>query len=215
MKIVRLTALAGALSAGMLSGLHAGAQTGSGANPVLMNTCLITARFTQLVDFYRHVLGISPRIVAGNYAEFPTGAGVLAIFSAEAQEKYIPGSAEPASNKSAILEFKVANVDAEFARLQAVVKTWVKKPSTQPWGTRSFYFRDPDGNLIDFYTPVNIAPPQRERLGADSQIDDDFPWTSRSRKLSTEGADSLPIQKQASQADQCFVRFALLIWGIF
>jgi catechol 2,3-dioxygenase-like lactoylglutathione lyase family enzyme len=22
------------------------------------------------------------------------------------------------------------------------------------WGTRSFYFRDPDGNLIDFYAPV-------------------------------------------------------------
>lgn len=23
-----------------------------------------------------------------------------------------------------------------------------------PWGTRSIYFRDPDGNLVDFYSPV-------------------------------------------------------------
>lgn len=154
MKILRLTALAGVLSVGTWSGLHAGAQSASVASPVLEHTCLITARFAQLVDFYQHVLEISPRIVNGNYAEFATGAGVLAIFSAEAQEQYIPGSTEPASNKSSILEFKVANVDEEFARLQSVVKTWVKKPSTQPWGTRSFYFRDPDGNLIDFYAPV-------------------------------------------------------------
>jgi catechol 2,3-dioxygenase-like lactoylglutathione lyase family enzyme len=26
--------------------------------------------------------------------------------------------------------------------------------AVQPWGTRSFYFRDPDGNLIDLYAPV-------------------------------------------------------------
>lgn len=90
----------------------------------------------------------------GRYAEFPTGTGVLAIFSAEAQEKYIPGSAEPANNKSSILEFKVADVDEEYTRLQAFVKTWVKPPTNQPWGTRSFYSRDPDGNLVDFYARV-------------------------------------------------------------
>jgi catechol 2,3-dioxygenase-like lactoylglutathione lyase family enzyme len=118
--------------------------------------CLITGKFTQLVDFYQNVLGISPRVGNGDYAEFPTGAGVLAIFAAEAQERYIPGSARPASNKSAILEFKVANVDGEFMRLHQFVKDWVKAPTNQPWGTRSFYFRDPDGNLIDFYAPPKM-----------------------------------------------------------
>jgi uncharacterized glyoxalase superfamily protein PhnB len=88
------------------------------------------------------------------YAEFHTGAGVLAIFSAEAQEKYIPGAAEPANNRSAILEFRVANVDAEYVRLQSLVQTWVKAPTNQPWGTRSVYFRDPEGNLVDFYSPA-------------------------------------------------------------
>jgi uncharacterized glyoxalase superfamily protein PhnB len=88
------------------------------------------------------------------YAEFHTGAAVLAIFSAEAQQKYIPGSAEPAKNRSSILEFRVANVDAEYVRLQSFVETWVKPPTNQPWGTRSVYFRDPDGNLVDFYSPV-------------------------------------------------------------
>ena len=124
------------------------------AKPVLVHTCLISNRFRELVDFYQRVLGITPQVVNGDYAEFPTGAGVLAIFSAEAQERYIPGAAQPASNKSAILEFKVADVDGEFVRLQPLVKSWVKRPSTQPWGTRSFYFRDPDGNLVDFYSPA-------------------------------------------------------------
>jgi uncharacterized glyoxalase superfamily protein PhnB len=76
---------------------------------------------------------------------------VLAIFSAQAQEEYIPGSAEAGKNRSIILQFKVANVDEEYRRLKNIVKSWVKPPSTQPWGTRSIYFRDPDGNLVDFY----------------------------------------------------------------
>jgi len=138
-----------------MMGAHGGNVQDAGAlQPVLINTCLITANFTQLVDFYQHVLGIAPRMSNGDYAEFPTNAGVLAIFTAEAQERYIPGSALPASNKSAILEFKVANVDVEFMRLHNFVKNWVKPPTNQPWGTRSFYFRDPDGNLIDFYAPA-------------------------------------------------------------
>jgi catechol 2,3-dioxygenase-like lactoylglutathione lyase family enzyme len=142
------------LSAALFRASWSHAQSNDAPKPVLVNTCLITANFTQLVDFYEHVLGISPQVSNGVYAEFPTSAGVLAIFSAEAQEKYIPGSAAPANNRSSILEFRVSNVDAEYARLQSLVKTWVRPPSNQPWGTRSFYFRDPDGNLVDFYARV-------------------------------------------------------------
>ena len=122
-------------------------------SPVLMNTCLITTNVSRLVNFYENVLGIKAQWSGDQYAEFHTGVGVIAIFSADAQEKYIPGSAEPASNRSSILEFKVADVDHEYSRLQPLVTAWVKKPTTQPWGTRSIYFRDPDGNLVDFYTP--------------------------------------------------------------
>jgi catechol 2,3-dioxygenase-like lactoylglutathione lyase family enzyme len=119
-----------------------------------MHTCLITDNVTQLVQFYESVLALKAQRSGEDYSEFRTGAGVLAIFSASAQEKYIPGSAEAAKNKSAILEFSVVDVDKEYIRLQGIVKTWVKPPTTQPWGTRSIYFRDPDGNLVDFYTPV-------------------------------------------------------------
>jgi uncharacterized glyoxalase superfamily protein PhnB len=65
-----------------------------------------------------------------------------------------PKSASPASNRSVILEFQVDDVDSEYERLRGVGFEWVKPPTTQPWGNRSIYFRDPDGNLVNFYTRV-------------------------------------------------------------
>jgi catechol 2,3-dioxygenase-like lactoylglutathione lyase family enzyme len=124
------------------------------APPSLIYTCLITNEMKQLTDFYEGVLQIKPHASGDRYVEFPTNAGTLAIFAADAQEKYIPGSAQAGQNKSAILEFHVANVDQEYSRLQGIVKIWVKPPTTQPWGSRSIYFRDPDGNLVDFFTRV-------------------------------------------------------------
>jgi catechol 2,3-dioxygenase-like lactoylglutathione lyase family enzyme len=121
--------------------------------PMLSKTCLITNNVQRLVDFYEPILQLKANWSGKDYAEFSMGNLVLAIFSAEAQEGYIPGVSVAANNKSMVLEFKVADVDREYRRLGSLVKTWVKPPTTQPWGTRSIYFRDPDGNLVDFYTP--------------------------------------------------------------
>jgi catechol 2,3-dioxygenase-like lactoylglutathione lyase family enzyme len=126
----------------------------AGWTPELVHTCLITPNVEQLVNFYEPVLALRAKRSGADYAEFQTAVGVLAIFSAAAQEKYIPGSAEGAANNGVVLEFRVTDVDKEYRRLQGLVKTWVKAPSTQPWGTRSIYFRDPDGNLVDFFAPA-------------------------------------------------------------
>jgi hypothetical protein len=80
-------------------------------SPVLINTCLITDHVNQLVQFYSNVLKIRAQRTGNTYAEFHTGVGVLAIFSSEAQENYIPHSAKPVANKSLILEFRVEDRD--------------------------------------------------------------------------------------------------------
>jgi uncharacterized glyoxalase superfamily protein PhnB len=116
------------------------------------------------VAFYTQILSVPAKTVGNQYAEFHTSVGVLAIFSSEAQEKYIPHSSEPGINRSVILEFEVADVDKEFQRLQGLVKDWVKPPTNQPWGTRSFYFRDPDGDLVDFFTPA--VPDKENKKGS-------------------------------------------------
>jgi uncharacterized glyoxalase superfamily protein PhnB len=138
------------LSPGTAQSRDKGADPGQA--PALVNTCLITKNVKALVKFYATILKRDAQMSSEDYAEFHTDVGVLAIFSTEAQERYIPGAATAANNKSIILEFRVADVDGEYRRLQDVVKIWVKPPTTQPWGTRSIYFRDPDGNLVDFYS---------------------------------------------------------------
>jgi len=64
------------------------------------------------------------------------------------------GSARPADNHTAIIEFLVDDVDAEYDKLKQLVSDFVNKPTTMPWGNRSLLFRDPDGNLVNFFTPV-------------------------------------------------------------
>jgi catechol 2,3-dioxygenase-like lactoylglutathione lyase family enzyme len=135
------------------------AQSNQNRPPVLATTCLITNDVKRLTAFYQHILDTKPNVTGENYVEFRTGAGILAIFAADAQEKYIPGSAKAGQNSSAVLEFRVDDVDAQYAALHDFVKTWVKPPTNQPWGTRSIYFRDPDGNLIDFFAPVGTGSP--------------------------------------------------------
>lgn len=155
--MTKRTCLAAALLAALVPTGIRDTKTAAQETPpaaVLVNTCLITSDAHRLVVFYEQVLRTQAKWSGPDYAEFPTGAGVLAIFSARAQEAYIPGSAEPAANRSVILEFRVTDPDAEYERLRGFVKTWVKPPTTQPWGTRSIYFRDPDGNLVDLFRPA-------------------------------------------------------------
>ena len=101
-------------------------------SPRLVNTCLITNHVKRLVEFYEPVLALKAKKTGEEYAEFPTGVGVLAIFSKDAQEKYIPGSAKAAKNRSVVPQFRVSDVDQEYRRLQSLVKSWVKAPTSQP-----------------------------------------------------------------------------------
>jgi len=59
---------------------------------------------------------------------------------------------EPGHNESVIIEFLVADVDAEFARLREALDDIVLEPATMPWGNRSAMFRDPDGNLVNLFS---------------------------------------------------------------
>jgi hypothetical protein len=45
--------------------------------------------------------------------------------------------------------------------LASFVKAFVKEPTTMPWGNRSLLFRDPDGNLVNFFAPVTPAAIQK------------------------------------------------------
>ena len=110
-----------------------------------------------MVAFYHRITGITPEIKSEDYVELPTSAGTLAIGSQRSMDMYGAGATTPAANRSAIVEFEVEDVDKEHARLAGVIDKCVLEPTTQPWGNRSMLFRDPDGNLINFFAPVRRA----------------------------------------------------------
>jgi predicted enzyme related to lactoylglutathione lyase len=119
-----------------------------------MSTRIITADVRRLVEFYEMVTGISA--VWGNelFAEIPTPVGTLALGSDKTVPLFGEGSAEPAANRSAIVEFIVEDVDAEYQRLRDHLADVVTVPTTMPWGNRALLFRDPDGNLVNLFTPI-------------------------------------------------------------
>jgi catechol 2,3-dioxygenase-like lactoylglutathione lyase family enzyme len=68
------------------------------------------------------------------------------------------------ANNSAIVEFLVDDTEAVYRRLVAVFGNdldVVQPPTMMPWGNLSVLIRDPDGALINLYTPVT---PQGQRL---------------------------------------------------
>ena len=119
-----------------------------------VSTRVITADVHRLVAFYEKVTGASA--VWGNelFAEIPTPVGTLAIGSEKTVPVFGEGSAEPAANRSAIVEFLVDDVDADYERLRGFLADVVTEPTTMPWGNRALLFRDPDGNLVNLFTPV-------------------------------------------------------------
>jgi predicted enzyme related to lactoylglutathione lyase len=56
-----------------------------------------------------------------------------------------------------IIEFLVDDVDQAYRDLDGVTGQVVQQPTTMPWGNRSLLVRDPDGNLVNFFTPVTPA----------------------------------------------------------
>lgn len=118
------------------------------------NVRIITDDVPALTHFYHTVLGIKPVAYSEDYTELETSSCTLAIGSSRSMAMYGAGAARPASNYTAILEFQVEDLDKEFARLKSVVEKYELEPTTQPWGNRSMLFRDPDGNLINFFAQV-------------------------------------------------------------
>ena len=124
-----------------------------------VSTRIITADVKRLVDFYGKVTGTELTRYTEDFAELVTEAGTLAIGGTRTLQ-FFGGDqvARAADNHTAIIEFRVADVDAEYRRLApSLGEAVVQEPTTMPWGNRSLLFRDPDDNLVNFFTPVTVA----------------------------------------------------------
>ena len=120
-----------------------------------VSTRIITGDIQRLVAFYEKATGLSADWASDDFAELRTPRATLAIGSARTVALFAPGSARPAENHSVIIEFLVDDVDELHRNLAGRGAEFVnERPTTMPWGNRSLLVRDPDGNLVNFFTPV-------------------------------------------------------------
>ncbi|MEV4534551.1 VOC family protein [Asanoa sp. NPDC049518] len=120
----------------------------------LVSIRVIADDINRLVGFYEKVTGVQAVWSNEDFAELRTAHGTLAIGSTRTVPLFAPGSAHPADNHTAIIEFLVDDVDALYEDLKGVVDDFENVPTTMPWGNRALLFRDPEGNLVNFFTPV-------------------------------------------------------------
>ena len=129
----------------------------------LVSIRIISDDVARLAEFYEQVTGTAVQWLTPDFVELATPAGTLAIGSTRTVALFGPGSARPADNHTAIIEFLVDDVDTEYDRIRQLSIDFVNEPTTMPWGNRSLLFRDPDGNLVNFFTPV--TPDAKAKLG--------------------------------------------------
>jgi catechol 2,3-dioxygenase-like lactoylglutathione lyase family enzyme len=121
---------------------------------------LLVADFRASFLFYRDVLGFTP--TWGNeedvYADFETGGTTLALFRRDLMAQTVGTSEKPAvvdSQDKIALIFTVEDVDATYTQLQTKGIAFVTAPRDRAeWGIRTAHFRDPDGNLLEIFSPL-------------------------------------------------------------
>lgn len=113
---------------------------------------LVTEDVQALTRFYETVTGAPATVISDSYVEFQQSpCEGLAITAAAMTRAYGDDVLAAGANRSLVLDFEVADVDAHYARLKDSVIEWLQPPTVQPWGNRAMLFRDPDGNLVNIY----------------------------------------------------------------
>lgn len=118
---------------------------------------VITSDVTRLVDFYERATAVRANWATEDFAELRTASATLAIAGTRTVGLFAPGSAHAADNRSVIVEFLVDDVDSVYRNVAGFAAEVVTEPTLMPWGNRSLLVRDPDGNLVNFFTPVTAA----------------------------------------------------------
>jgi predicted enzyme related to lactoylglutathione lyase len=118
---------------------------------------IITGDVARLADFYERATGVQATRAGEDFAELRTASATLAIASTRTVPVFGADAARASENRSVIIEFLVDDVDRLHKSLASFVEDFVNEPTTMPWGNRSLLFRDPDGNLVNFFTPVTPA----------------------------------------------------------
>jgi catechol 2,3-dioxygenase-like lactoylglutathione lyase family enzyme len=123
----------------------------------LASVRVITDDLPQLVRFYEVLTGATPQYLTDDFVELVTPSATFALSTPERVAFITDNTPRAGANHTAIVEFVVTDVES----LLALMKTElgddldiVQAPTLMPWGNLSVLIRDPEGSLINLYTPV-------------------------------------------------------------
>ncbi|WP_346986061.1 VOC family protein [Chryseobacterium sp. POE27] len=132
----------------------------------LLSVRIITSNIDGLIKFYEEITGLSFVRYTPEFAELNTDCATLAIGSINTMKAFSEKDIVTAiQNTSVIIEFMVDDVDKLYEKIRTVVDaSIVQKPTLMPWGNKSLLFRDPDGNLVNLFTPVSEQAMKKFKL---------------------------------------------------
>ncbi len=117
---------------------------------------ILTDDVPKMVAFYRDVLGFTAPDEAGPYVEFENEGVRFAIcarsilYDTTHNERF----RQPAAGQVVELAFPCdspADVDSFYKELIQKGATPIQPPGDMPWGQRTAFFADPDGNIHEIF----------------------------------------------------------------
>jgi lactoylglutathione lyase len=124
---------------------------------------LLVRDLAKCTTFYRDTLGLQVHESesTSNSVSFQMGnayfflleiSGAARMVSSETLELSIEGGPR------VLMAAGVEDVDAAYETLSAKGVKFLRPPIDQPWGLRTAYFADPEGNLWELNQPINRKP---------------------------------------------------------
>lgn len=127
-----------------------------------INVRLLVGDFTASLVFWRDIMQLPATYSDESigYAYFDADGAGVELFSRDGFAAAL-GEATPAPTPvghQAVLVFRVDDVDATYTHLIQRGATAVAGPQDRPaWGVRSAHISDPDGHLIEIYSPLQTS----------------------------------------------------------
>jgi len=117
-------------------------------------TVIFVRDFQAMRVFYQDVLGLPlSRELSDGWIEYRIGSNTLALARPSRTAADLP---VPLGTASLQLAFKVSapDVDRSARELQEKGIALLEPPTDQPFGHRTLFFRDPDGNLLEVFAEI-------------------------------------------------------------
>ncbi|MCL2511055.1 MAG: VOC family protein [Bacteroidales bacterium] len=128
------------------------------------NVRLLVKDYKKCFKFYTETLGLEPvwGDEDGCYASFKVAEGIegFAIFVSDFMAPAV-GNADKTQpcgyREKSLVSFEVENVDETYQAFLAKGVNFINQPIDMPdWGMRVVHLRDPEENLIEFFTPLAV-----------------------------------------------------------